>query len=80
MAVRFITDHPHVHPITIPDVVGDDLRCAGVEVRGCRPACRIADVFVCRVCCIAVLVDQIPKLLGCKVKDFGCGAIAGADC
>ena len=80
MAVRRIANDPHINPVSIADIVSDDLWCTGVEVLWCCPASRIADILVRRVCCIAILIDQVPELLGCKVEDLWCGSVAGTNC
>lgn len=76
MAVRRVTDDPHIDPVSVTDVVRDDLGRAVVEVRGGSPALGIVDVGVGGVSCIAVLVDEVPEFLRGKVEDFGGGAVA----
>lgn len=73
MAVGVVAYDPHVDPVAL--LRGEKALCnesggaVGVEDFRSRPACRVGDVWVGAVCRIAVLVDEVPELLGSEV-DF----------
>lgn len=74
-----VADRPHVDPVPAAYVVGDEVGLVSVEGGRCGPPGNVADVWVGGVCCVAVLVDQVPELLRLKEEDFRGGAVAGAD-
>jgi hypothetical protein len=79
VAVGRVADRPHVDPVAVADVLLDDRRLGRVEVLRRRPAGRVRDVRVGRVRRVAVLVDEVPQVLGRKVEHLRRGAVALAD-
>lgn len=79
MAVRRVTDNPHVDPVATAYVLGDDARRAAEEVRWSAPPGGIGDILVGGVGGIAVLVDKVPETLRCEVEDLGSRPVARAD-
>jgi hypothetical protein len=71
MAVGVVAYDPHVDPVALlrfQEAFCDERGGAvGVEDLGSGPACRVGDVGVGAVCCVAVLVDEVPELLGGEV-------------
>jgi len=82
MAVLVVADDPHVYPVSLLRVqktLRDERWSTGVKgLRRC-PSTRVADVRVGGVCCIAVLVNEVPQFLGRKVKDLRRCAVFSAD-
>lgn len=79
MAVCGIANNPHIDPVTIANVLLDNVRLGRVKVLRSAPASRVADVLVGRVGSIAILVDQIPEALRLKEENLRGGTVAFAD-
>lgn len=72
-----VADDPHVYPVAgAAEAVLDRLRCAvGVEDLGRGPAFGVGNIRVRAVGCVAVLVDEVPELLGREVDFFFGGLV-----
>jgi hypothetical protein len=79
IAVGVVAHDPHVDPVAL--LWGQETLCnkcggaVGVEDFGGGPACRVGDVGVGAVSCIAVLVDEVPEFLRGEVD---CEAVSRA--
>ena len=79
MAIGSVANHPHVYPVTTADILSDDAGRAAEEVLWSTPSGRIADVLVGGVGTIAILEDEVPKVLWRKEEDLRSSAVACAD-
>lgn len=63
-----VADHPHVDPISIPNVIRNDLGPARVECLHRRPPARVADIGIGRIRRVVVLENEVPELLRSEVE------------
>ena len=79
VAIGRVAYHPHVDPVATANILLDYSRHGAVERAWRSPATRIADIRVCGIGRVVILVDEVPETLGSKVEDLGSGTVSSAD-